>query len=244
MMMSIKKNSLIIVAYLLAFTSAQASVVMQGNRVIVDPSARSQSIKFTNNDSFPYILQVWASANSNDAYSENVTSPFIVSPVVFRMQPHAEQMVNLIYTDVGKKYDREKIYYLHFNQVPSIPSGTTKDNKLVLLVNSNVKLFIRPADLPVAHADMYKYIDYKVAKQADSCVVTISNSSPYFLNSFLVSLVTKNKSDDFEKRVGMINPYSTLELNTSCSADYVNSRLSVSYVNDYGAVQSLVLNKK
>lgn len=240
--MNIKKISLAIIIYSLFFTTAKASVVMQGNRVIFDAAARSQSIKFTNNDSFPYMVQTWTSLTSDEQYQDKNTAPFIVSPVVFKIQPHADQMVNLIYTDSGNRIDREKIYYLHFTQVPSIPASTTKENKLVLMVNSTVKIFLRPKNLSPSYEDMLQFISYSVQKNGSQCNINIKNESPYFLNA--VSLSIKNHQGNTEKNISMINPYASINVNNTCSGISDASSLSLKYINDYGVFQTVVLNKK
>jgi len=230
--------------YLLPFifffcSQAEASVVLQGNRVIFDASSKNQSVKFTNNDSFPYIVQVWTSVNNEEKFSEKNNTPFVLSPAVFKIQPHADQMVNMIYSNVGRKLDKEQIYYLHFTQIPAITTDMKDKNKLLLIVNSVVKVFVRPNGMSVSHDDMFSYVHYSVIRSGSTCRLVINNHSPYFLNS--VAFSVKNQQD---QKIGMIPPKSNIEVNSACAGLESAPTLSLSYINDYGVVQKTDIKKK
>lgn len=99
-------------------SSSQASVVMQGNRVVFNASSESQTINFKNSDNFPYVVQIWTSVDKDGKATDKNNGPFILSPTVFKIPPHESQVVRMIYSNVGDKLDSEKLYYLHFIQVP------------------------------------------------------------------------------------------------------------------------------
>ncbi|MBA7932203.1 molecular chaperone [Klebsiella sp. RHBSTW-00215] len=228
------------IKYLLPFIctfcfSVEASVVMQGNRVIYDASKSQKPVTFTNNDSFPYIVQTWVSAAENTTASEAGESPFAISPAVFKINSHQDQIISLIYTNAQKKLSKEQIFYLHFTQVPSILEDERNKNKLVLIVNSVVKIFLRPDNLPISYEQMLDFINYKITNDSRGCSLIISNQSPYYLNS--ISLTTTFGSANKEIPMQMIAPNSTFSLPTNCNNTQVQKSISVSYINDYGVVQ-------
>ncbi len=221
---------------------AAASVVMQGNRVIYDASSSQKTVKFTNNDDFPYIVQVWASASEDKQPVANENIPFAVSPGIFKIQAKQDQNISLLYTNANQKIDKEQIYYLHFTQVPSIIAGERDKNKLVLIVNSVVKIFLRPTDLAISYDKMFDHIRYTVSPTTAGCDVIIDNRSPYYLNS--IQLTTKQNSMTNNTAMKMIAPLSTYTLHTTCNHSGAKPEFSINFINDYGVVQKQTLKEK
>lgn len=221
---------------------AAASVVMQGNRVIYDASASQKTITFTNNDDFPYIVQVWASASDNNQPIADENIPFAVSPGIFKVQAKQDQVINLLYTNASQKIDKEQIYYLHFTQVPSVIASERDKNKLVLIVNSVVKIFLRPTDLSISYDKMFDYIRYSVSRDTTGCDLVIDNRSPYYLNS--VQLTTTLNSTTKNTAMKMIAPLSTYTLRTACVNSGAKPEFSINFINDYGVVQKQTLKEK
>lgn len=219
-----------------------ASVVMQGNRVVYDAQTSQKAIKFTNTDNFPYIVQTWVSTTEDGKISNNDSLPFAISPAIFRMQPKQDQVINLLYTDAQKKIDKEQIYYLHFTQVPSVLSTERDKNKLVLIVNSVVKIFLRPTDAAIPHDKMFDFIHYQVTKEASGCRLVISNQSPYYLNS--IQLSTTFGSAKKESVMQMMAPESSFSAHTACASTKEKRDINISYINDYGVVQKQSIQEK
>ncbi|WP_393949841.1 fimbrial biogenesis chaperone [Kluyvera intermedia] len=219
-----------------------ASVVMQSNRVIYDASEAQRNIKFTNNDNFPYIVQVWASASDEKQPIANENIPFAVSPGIFKMQGKQDQIINLLYTNSKLKLDKEQIYYLHFTQVPSVIAGDRDKNKLVLIVNSVVKIFLRPTNLSISYDKMFDYIHYSVTRDTTGCNLVIDNRSPYYLNS--IGLTTALNSPPKNTAIKMIAPLSQYTLQTACVNSGAKPEVSISFINDYGVVQKQTLKEK
>lgn len=81
---------------LVFIASAQASVTMLGTRIIYPADASEQALRFSNPDDHPNLVQVWLDdGRSGDAHA--LSSPFLVIPPVFRVEPHGGQMVRLSY---------------------------------------------------------------------------------------------------------------------------------------------------
>lgn len=219
----------------MASFSVDASVVMQGNRVIFDPSLSKQTIKFTNNDNFPYIVQAWVSTTKTDKFSNDDKTPFIVSPAIFKIQQLQDQIISLINTEPGNKPQSEKIYYLHFTQIPSVSTRDQSKNKLVLILNSIVKIFLRPQDLSIDHDSMFNFINYEIVKGTTGCIFTINNKSPYYLNSILLTLNYGTEKKDFP--ITMIYPNSAFTLKENCNTFTKSTTVTMSFVNDYGVIQ-------
>lgn len=60
--------------------SAQASVVMTGNRVVYPAQNKEVNIQLTNHDDFPNVIQVWMDSGNEDSTPETGQAPFIITP--------------------------------------------------------------------------------------------------------------------------------------------------------------------
>lgn len=236
------KTLLSILFFFASSLPTMASVVMQGNRVIYDASVSQKSIKFTNNDTFPYIVQVWVSDSEDKTSTARENTPFAVSPAIFKIIANQDQVINLLNTSAHKELEKEQIYYLHFTQVPSIIANERDKNKLVLIVNSVVKIFLRPADAVIPHDKMFDYINYTTSHNGSNCELLIHNNSPYYINS--IQLTTTMRSASKNTALDMIAPLSTYSLRTSCINAGTKPEFSISYINDYGVVQQQILKEK
>lgn len=220
--------------------NAYPSVVMQGTRVIFNPKQDVKSLKFTNTDPFPYITQVWTSKESDAVFNNKKEAPFVISPGVFKINAKEEHLVNMLYTGGKTQSDREELFYLHFTQIPGVSSSKKNENKIVLAVTNTMKVFLRPDDLSISPEKMFNYIYFKYENK--SCEISIKNDSPYYLNSTSGEL-TAGAGRQAINRIPMVAPFSEQSVRTTCLKDSVLS-LKVNYVNDYGVVNSKVINKK
>jgi P pilus assembly chaperone PapD len=215
--------------------SSLASVVMLGNRVIYPSADRAKALKFTNNDAWPYLMQIWADNQQGVQSPEHANAPFILSPSIFKISPHESHVANLIFTGDTKNVKREQLYYLHFTQLPAVKASDNAHNKLLLMVTNTLKIFLRPDNLAMSPQQALEQLTYKISKNGGQCYVALNNNTPYYFNSVAASLSTGTKTIEL-KDVSMVPPDSTSRWTFSCSPATEIKTLTVDYVNDYGAV--------
>lgn len=238
----LKKTVCILPLLYLASLPASASVVMEGNRVILDASQVQKTVKFTNNDNFPYIVQVWLSVTPDGKEADSQQNRLAVSPAIFKIQPKQDQVISLLNPEAGQKITKEQVSYLHFTQVPSMPADQQDKNKLVLIVNSTVKVFLRPSDLPIAYEQMLDFVHYNIEKNSRGCHLEVSNQSPYYLNSIRVSMQSGATKSAIP--MTMLAPESTVQLGANCDAVQNAKEIRIGYLNDYGVLQEKTLKAR
>ncbi|HDG1682898.1 TPA: molecular chaperone [Kluyvera ascorbata] len=238
----LKKTVCILPLLYLTSLAASASVVMEGNRVILDASLAQKTVKFTNNDSFPYIVQVWLSVTPDGKEADGQQNRLAVSPAIFKIGPKQDQVISLLNPAAGQKLTKEQVSYLHFTQVPSMPADQQDKNKLVLIVNSTVKVFLRPSDLPIAYEQMLDFVHYKIEKNTHGCYLEVSNQSPYYLNSIRVSMPSGATKSAIP--MTMLAPESAVQLKANCDAVQNAKEIRVSFLNDYGVLQEKTLKAR
>ncbi|MCU1754572.1 MULTISPECIES: fimbrial biogenesis chaperone [Pseudomonas] len=208
-----------------------ASVVMTGTRVIYPAQTQEKVVQLTNQDSHPYLVQMWVDSDTPDSTPEKADAPFIASPQVFRMNPNSGQVVRLVFTGAELPKDRESLYYLSFLQMPAMKASELQANKLLLTVSSRMKLFYRPKGLAGDPDDLSKSLDFKVQGQT----VIANNNSGYFATVRTAQVISQGKNQPL-KTAQMIAPLSHAQwqLPAGTTARSGDS-LRLTLVNDFGA---------
>lgn len=138
------RHSLLGLSFLFLSCSGIAGVEIGGNRVIYDAGAKQASISVTNPDDRPYLIQSWVD-KSPEAGDGDET--FVTTPPLFRLEPHSQNSVRIVYTGKSLPSDHESMMWLSIKSVPS----TERDdaNRLFITVKTVMKLFYRPRGLKV-----------------------------------------------------------------------------------------------
>jgi len=210
---------------------SQASVVMTGTRVVYPASQTEQTLQFHNPDTHPNVVQVWLDAGDPASSPDANDTPFLALPQVFRMEPHAGQMVRLMLTDADSlPQDRESVFYLNFSQMPG-HQKTASPNQLMFMFTSRVKVFYRPVGLdPDLPADFAQQL--QVTRRG--AALHVDNPTPYHAVVKRVEVAQGGAPLPVVKGV-MIAPFSSAVWNLPEAV--ANHGLSVRLVllNDYGA---------
>lgn len=214
---------------------AQASVVMTGTRVIYPGEAREKTIQLTNEDDHPNLVQVWVDKGNARSTVETADAPFVVTPQIFRMEPHVGQMVRLVFTGEGLPQDRESVFYLNFSQIPAIKAKDQDANKLVLMFGNRLKLFYRPKGLPGRPEDLAGQMRFTRVSDSSGQHVQVDNPTAYHAVVRSASLQGTDKPCTLASAV-MVPPLSQARWNLPAGcADAGTGQLKLVLVNDFGA---------
>ena len=155
--------------------SGIAGVEIGGNRVIYDAGAKQASISVSNPDDRPYLIQSWVD-KSPDAGEGDET--FITTPPLFRLEPHSQNSVRIVYTGKSLPADRESMMWLSIKSVPS----TERDdaNRLFITVKTVMKLFYRPQGLKGDPASAYEKLNF--SRRGEH--IYVSNPTPYHISLY------------------------------------------------------------
>ncbi|HET7837040.1 MAG TPA: molecular chaperone [Variovorax sp.] len=211
-----------------------ASVVMTGTRVIYPGGAKERSIQFTNPDDAPSVLQIWIDSGNADSTPETAEAPFVATPPVFRIEPKSGQTARLIFTGKGLPQDRESVFFLNTIQIPALSTSHAERNKMLLLLRNRIKLFYRPAGIagdPERAADT---LSFSAVREGDDWKITATNDSAFHIS--LTDARITGAGEDIVLAPDMLAPKASFDWRIKSGADLLaaGSRISFSYVNDYG----------
>lgn len=212
--------------------TSYASVVMTGTRVIFQEKNRDKVLQLNNKDDHPNLVQMWVDNGQAVPPNGAATTPFLVTPQIFRMEPFSGQVVRISYLGTPLPQDRESLFYLNFLQIPAMKSSDQSQNKLVLIVNNKLKLFYRPKNLQGDVDKLGEQLSVTFSANKPG-IVTVTNPTGYFVNLRNGLLLVNGQQQAFAL-AAIIEPKSMAELKLPIGATK-GSTVSLILVNDYGA---------
>ena len=209
---------------------AEASITINGTRVIYQEAQREQTLRLENQDSVPVLVQAWADRHAGGRPARDAESPFLVTPSVFRLDPGESQTLRILRIRDVERSDQESLYWLNIKEVPPLPQGTT--NRLQLGILTRLKLFYRPTGLAGEPGDAIANLQWHLAPGPDLRLVC-DNPSNYHVS--LIGGAWRQFSDHDDLSLDMLAPHSEASWSLQ-TRPAPGSSLWYRAINDYGAV--------
>lgn len=220
-----------------AVSSAPASVVVTGTRIVYPADSRDVSVRVSNNGQVPALVQSWVDDGNTQAKPEELDVPFSITPSVYRLDPDKTQVMRLVYlgsTPLPK--DRETVYWLNVLEIPPKPSAGSAENYLQFAIKTRLKIFYRPKGLPGSADTAPTQLKWTVTPATDGNFnIQVENPTPFHVSFAEVRLVTA-AGPQGEPLNGMVPPQGRLPLSFKAPAGAATAPLKVQFktVNDYG----------
>lgn len=211
----------------LSSVPVNASVVIDGTRVIYPSDSREVTVKLTNNGKRPVLVQSWIDTGNPDEMPDKVVTPFILTPPVNRVEAGKGQTlrINGANTSVLRQ-DRESVYWLNVLEIPMRPKEAVRqENYLQLALRSRIKLFYRPIGLK---GDANKAPE-ELQWQASNGNLIVKNPSLFHVSLTQVTFNGKTIPAD------MVSPQGQNTLKLAVTS---GEKITAAWVNDYGATKS------
>jgi P pilus assembly chaperone PapD len=228
-----------LLALCLVTGAADASVVIAGTRVIFPAGEGEVTVRLTNQNATPALIEAWI--DNGDAHStpDKVSTPFLITPPLFRMEPARDQSLRILYTRSQQPLptDRESVFWLNVLEIPPKPSTPQFQGKnyLQVAIRSRLKLFYRPAGLAGDPIKAASELSFRAASTAGSGVLVVHNPTPYYIT---ISQITLNAGAASHKvGTGMVAPLSDLRVTVSDLKQAPSAGSAIEYhcINDYGS---------
>lgn len=226
---------LITLLIFMGISSAKASVVMNGSRIIYSAGEKEYSVQLTNKDNFPNAVQVWLDSGDAQSTPETGKAPFIVTPPFFRIEANAGQTLRLKYTGSGLPTDRESVFYLNFLQVPPV-NKAEKNNKMLVLMRNRIKIFYRPESITGRIDQVSNALTFSVRQQGKDVVVTGNNPTGFYATIASGEVVGAGKK--LKMKSEMIPPMSQAKWVIPNSSAPSKAVVNFLIVNDFGGQDS------
>lgn len=211
----------------LCSSMAQASIVITGTRVVYQENSKEVTVKVSNKGESPVLIQSWLDNGDTKASPDQIKVPFVLTPPINRVEPASGQTLRIRALPNNLPKNKESVFWLNVLEIPAKPKSqlSEKDNYLQVAFRSRIKFFYRPTGLKGSLAAAAK--DLQWTRTATG--VHVTNPSPYHIS--IVDITAGKKRVDGR----MLKPFG----DATYALPSTDRQVSVSYVNDYGAVVPL-----
>ena len=214
-----------VLAWLLSciLPSADASMVIDGTRIIFPGDKKEIAVRATNMGETPSLTQVWVDDGRVQNQPEKDSAPFIVLPPIVRIEPGKGQSWRLVFNGSRLPQDRESLFWFNLLDIPPEPKNGTAINYLQLAIRSRIKLFYRPAGVAAEKMAPENALRWALSPTG--------NASSRYITIDSITLNGQKQS------AGMVAPFSSLEIALKGVAlRTLPEKFSFTTINDYGAV--------
>lgn len=228
-----------LVALVVGVGSAHASVVVGGTRVVLPAQPGEVTVRLTNDSDHPALVEAWVDTGDLNSTPDNASSPFLITPPLFRMDSHKDQSLRIIYTQGAQPLagDRESLFWLNVLEVPPKPTSLEFQgkNSMQLAIRSRLKLFYRPAGLTGDPLKASAELSFKATSGAGSAALIVHNPTPYYVTISDITVIVGGTAHKVD--TGMVAPLSDLSLPVSDLklAPAAGSVVNYNCINDFGA---------
>ncbi|NNH18333.1 molecular chaperone [Bordetella trematum] len=219
----------------LSVPAAQASLVIEGTRVIYPSNVPEVVVKMTNEGASPSLMQAWIDDGQPRATPDQLDVPFFITPPLARVEPGKGQALRIFFTGYGdpKKTlptDRETLFWLNVLDVPpKQEAGEDVGAVMQISVRSRLKMFYRPASLPGTAEGSLSQLVFEAAPGGK---VTVRNPTPYYINVRDLSFGPDN-APTHKLPATMLAPFSSQVLEAGPGAP---KQVRYAAISDLGAI--------
>ncbi|WP_336222439.1 molecular chaperone [Enterobacter bugandensis] len=164
---------------LLVATASHAGVIINGTRLVYQGEKKESSLGLSNPDATDYLVQSWV-----DSGGKNLAkAPFLITPPLFRLDAHEDNVLRVVRTGVNLPEDRESLYWLNIKAIPS-SKHVEGVNTLQIAINTRIKLLYRPSAVKGRPEDVADKLEWR--REGNDLVV--NNPTPFYMNFQTVTL--------------------------------------------------------
>jgi P pilus assembly chaperone PapD len=168
---------------LCALAVAHAGVMPERSRVIVYPGKPQQALMLANTNAYPVVVQTWIDNGEGNQAPENAVSSLVALPSVFRLQPGGLQGLRIIYDGSPLPQDRESVSWLNIYEIPpSKPKVPLRAPQVAVAMNTQVKVFYRPAGLPEVSPKVLEDLSFFLVRKDAEWVLICHNPGPFHVS--------------------------------------------------------------
>jgi P pilus assembly chaperone PapD len=219
-------------------TPAWANVIVGATRVVFNEQDREASLRLNNEGEVPALIESWVDNGDPASSPDKTSSPFTLSPPIFRIEAHRGQTIRMLYSHDPLPQDRESLFWLNVLEIPPVPktAETESKNMLQFAFRSRLKVFFRPKNLSGSALKAPELLTWTMHKNPGDqvCVLQVTNPTPYHITFSAIELAApaqNGKSDG-----GMVTPLNDLNLPIAGMQECPRApvKLVYSIINDYG----------
>lgn len=207
------------------------NIIVNGTRFIYPEESSEITIHMTNTGSSPSLAQIWLDEGDPAKLPEEITTPFIISPPITRVDAGNGQSLR-IKKAADKRIvatDRESLWWLNILDIPSVDKTKVTENTsmLNLAIRSRFKFYWRPAGLGDRHN-----AESKMELIARNSEMTLVNPTPFYIT--VANIITASGNKLLEEGI-MVPPKSRTDIRVKQNVGK-GELVVLQAISDYGSV--------
>ena len=238
---SLRPMALLLFIFSFLSAPANANVVIAGTRVIYPAGEREVTVRLDNRGELPALVQAWVDDGNKDTPVSLLKVPFVITPVISRIEAHNGQTLRLSYTgDSALPKDKESVFWLNVLDIPPQVAKQQDANSLQMAVRSRIKIFVRPEPLDAdGAAQAINTLRWNPTREGLEAI----NSSPYYVNIASV-VINEDKRKISATDGATIAPGQThlFTLNASDGRVSTDAKITYTAINDFGGETTQQVN--
>ncbi|WP_431296049.1 fimbria/pilus periplasmic chaperone [Rahnella sp. PAMC 25559] len=170
---------------MLCCTAFHASAVVNAEktRVVFNSGSIAESLSLVNSEKEPVVVQVWTDNGDPTISPDQVHTPVVINPPVFKMKPGEIRNIRLLLVSAGGlPQDRESVYWLNIYQIP--PNTETQhkgEKKIVLPLKIRMKVFVRPEKIGELQENDAQKLQFSIDRESGNKTLLIQNPTAWHL---------------------------------------------------------------
>ena len=170
---------------MLCSTAFHASAVVNAEktRVVFNSGSIAESLSLVNSEKEPVVVQVWTDNGDPTVSPDQVHTPVVINPPVFKMKPGEIRNIRLLLVSAGSlPQDRESVYWLNIYQIPpNTETQHTGEKKIVLPLKIRMKVFVRPEKIGELQENDAQKLQFSIDRESGNKTLLIQNPTPWHL---------------------------------------------------------------
>jgi P pilus assembly chaperone PapD len=215
--------------------AASAAVALNRSRIIMSEQQAEVTPQVLNQGQHPVLLQIWIDEGQPQAKVEELRTPFVVDPPIFRLDGGQTRRLRVLLTQPPSTLPaaRESVYWLNVLEIPARRSQLGR-NQLSIGFRSRIKLFFRPNAVVEALRQGVAALQFTWGRNAaGQSLLHIHNSAP--IHQSLNTLKLEQGQAHYALQTPMVGPGESCELILPAGVDSTApARLHYSIIDDDG----------
>ena len=184
---------LITVISLMITTSAVAGMLASSTRIIFQENTSRKTLLLANTNDYPVLVQTWVDDGENTGTPGEDKYPFVAIPAIFQSDAKSRSNLELIYNGTPLPDDRESVFWLNLYEIPAIKTVDAEKNKVLMAMNTQLKIFYRPAGLNTKFDDRLNTLIFSYHRQNGQDTIVCRNPTPYYISFSSLALIRDNQ---------------------------------------------------
>lgn len=212
----------------------QASIVLEGSRVIYNEQDREVTIKLKNEGERPSVVQSWIDSGDVMQNPGLIKVPFLLTPPMIRVDPGKGQALRIIYTREKLLADRESVFFLNVLDIPAKVKSLENQNMIQLAIRTRVKVFFRPENLQGSADEAPLKLSWQLVKASNVWELHCQNNSDFHVSMANISLTSEGHGVAVGE--GMVAPHEK-KIFALGSRPATTARVKFLSIDDFGAAR-------